>query len=158
MYLLAREAGVSLEWIVTGIEPLSHGSSSVISRFAPDASGNPVQQPPDADTLAVHSEFFAIHRLDAKKTGIVRVSGDAMAPEMPDGSLVIIDMRSTNFQGEGLWVLGRSGTALVRRVTFEGPVARLYTVNASYRDITIHGGEDHDYKIWGRVVLALTRK
>lgn len=158
MFLLAREAGVSLEWIVTGIEPLALNSSSVISRFAPDASGNPVRQPPDADTLAVHSEFFALHRLDDKKTGIVRVVGDAMAGELPDGSLVIVDMRPTNFTDEGLWVLGRSGAVMVRRLVFEGDTARLYTANPNYRDIAIKGGEKHEFTIWGRVALALTRK
>ena len=154
---LSTEARVSLEWLATGDLP-ENDKFSAISRFAPDASGNPIRQPPDADTLAVHSEFFALHRLDEKKTGIVRVVGDAMAGELPDGSLVIVDMRPTNFTDEGLWVLGRSGAVMVRRLVFEGDTARLYTANPNYRDIAIKGGEKHEFKIWGRVALALTRK
>lgn len=151
---LAQEANVSLDWIATG-----EASGVFISRYAPDAVGNPVRQPPDADTLAVHADFFTVHRLDPAKTGIVRVTGDAMAPELPDGSLVIIDMRFSNFAGEGLWLLGRARAVFARRATFEGPVARLTANDRGYPDIVIDGGgDDAGYRIWGRIVMALTRK
>lgn len=153
---LAAEAGVSLEWLAFG--SCDDGTTAVIPRYAPDAMGNPVRQPPDADTLAVHADFFTLHRLDAASTGLARVTGEAMAPELPDGSLVIIDMRATNFTDEGLWVLGRPGAVMVRRLMFEGDTAKLYAANSNYPTVAIKGGAKHEFKVWGRVAFALTRK
>ena len=155
--LLANEAGVALDWIASGIEVRAAAQHS-ISRFAPDASGNPVRQPADADTLGVHGDFFTLHRLDPKRTGIVRVMGDAMSPEMPEGSLAIIDMRLTMFNDEGVWALGRPGAVMFRRVAFEGDSIRLSAASSSYRDIVAKGSDALDFKVWGRVAMALTRK
>ncbi|MBK9080212.1 MAG: S24 family peptidase [Hyphomicrobium sp.] len=132
--------------------------SSTIPRFAPDASGSAVHQPADADTLAVHKDFFSAHRLDPQRTGIVRVVGDAMSPDLNDGALVIIDMRPANFTDEGIWVLGRPGASLVRRLVFKGDAAHRIAINKAYDDTVIKGGEQTSLKIWGRVALVLSAR
>lgn len=154
---LAEHAKVSLDWIATGVDPHAN-SPAYIDRFAPDAIGNAVHQPADADTIAVHKDFFSAHRLDPQRAGIVRVVGDAMSPDLNDGALVIIDMRHTSFTDEGLWVLGRPGAALVRRLVFKGDAAHLVAANKAYDDIIIKGGEQSALKIWGRVAMVLSTR
>ncbi len=157
--LLAREAGVTLDWVATGADAKAVDAPTQISRFSVDAAGAPVMQPPDADALSVMREFFPLHRLDPQKTGIVRVIGDAMRDQLPEGSLAIIDMRVTIFNGDGIFALGRPGAVLFRNVRFEGDSVRLSADDAKHHaDVVLKGSDAFDFKIWGRVAMALTRK
>ena len=153
---LAKAAGVSLDWIATGINS-ADDDGVLIPRYDATPDGQPLARPNDVDTITVHRDFFPQNRLAANSTGIVRVTGNAMAPSLPDGTLAILDMRVKLFQDDGVYVMGHPNGFIVRRVSIRGERAYFKTDNPAHGDTYAAPEDMLTVPIWGRVALTLTR-
>jgi SOS-response transcriptional repressor LexA len=158
---IAGEAGVSVDWILTG-------------RGGPSESpkDDDVQLPMLTPTLAAGAGSMA--GLAARPQGewrfnrawlrrsfghedaleLVRITGDSMEPELSDGDWVMIDRKRTDPR-DGLYALRLGDALLVKRVQFQGRSIRLVSANPAYEPITIdRSDEAADLEIIGAIVWS----
>lgn len=159
MAALAQAAGVTLDWLVTGHkQPTAERPEFfIVRRLIADADGNPQRGAPDEQSLAVQEEFFTSRKVKPEHGATVVVVGDAMAPDYPDGTTLIIDTERRFVMGDGCWVIGRSGAAVVRYGVVEGGGVRLSATNPRIKDEVLGQEAALALKVWGKVIAALVK-
>lgn len=83
---------------------------------------------------------------DLRATGaecIVRISGDDMCPEVPQGSLIAIRRDNNILVSGGTYLLDMNGIYLLRNVVKEGNVLRLSSCNNKYPEQTVEYKKVH---------------
>ncbi len=131
---IARRAGVSAAWLVTGEGAMRpEASSSTQHRVAePPRSGYAVMpqwQEGHADAEAsekdggtgdaiVFDQDWLRLEFDARPQDLclLRVAGDSMAPTLSAGDMALVDRRSTRPDREGIYLLRMDGMLLARRL------------------------------------------
>jgi len=81
------------------------------------------------------------------------VRGDAMAPSLTEGDLVLVDRSGADVPGEGLYLLRRHSTLLIKRLqVLPGNEFEAISDNPHYKTFRFRLGGD--IEIVGRVVWA----
>jgi len=120
MARLARAAGVSVEWLATGVEASGAGELPAIPRYDLSLSagaGTFIDRAPLLDYIPF-TEAFLRRKLGRTSTdGLVMLDarGDSMEPTIGDGDLVMVDMREQDLQG-GLMAFVFDDTAFIKRL------------------------------------------
>jgi phage repressor protein C with HTH and peptisase S24 domain len=127
---LARAAGVSVEWLATGRgtaaknrpEPQATVELSefvMMPRHMLRASGgrSPVQSSQIVDYLGFRADWLdqTVHA-DPRSLALIEAAGDAMAPTIDEGDLVLCDLRDTRFRHDGIYVFRSGATLAVKRL------------------------------------------
>jgi phage repressor protein C with HTH and peptisase S24 domain len=166
MARLCSAAGVSLEWMATGEgEPdLSSQPRTVWLRvLTAHESGAPMSGLLPTDEFAVHHEFLTSRGLSEGTAAIVRTQGDAMAPDYPEGTLLLLDTRPNVVTEDGYWVMGaaagpaRAASYSFRHVAIENSGLVLTANNKRIRTEVLIISPRHELKVWGKVVWAFVK-
>lgn len=164
---LATACGVSLDWIATGYmrrpdlaasgNGEASGTFAVVHRYEPGKTGELVQIEHEGLSSIVFSEGW-LERLGMKPgdAALIQATGDAMAPTIQDGSLLLVDRSAKKITGDGIYVLCRAGTFTVRRaqVLVDGAVM-LLADNPRYHAERVEAAQVETIAIAGRVRLGI---
>lgn len=71
--------------------------------------------PQNLDSIALKSDFVGTFNLDKNKLSLIKVKGDAMAPTLRDGDLVLIDLRETSVS-DGIFAIQSEDEVVIRRL------------------------------------------
>lgn len=113
---------------------------------------------PLAGAMAFSTRWLAAQGINEDLSGIVRVSGDSMAPTIPDGALVLVHAAERRVEREGIFAFSREGEAFVKRLIPvdrwpDGRAKRIIIVsdNPALQSETIEGEALNALNIAGRV-------
>jgi hypothetical protein len=160
MLVLAREAGVSLDWLATGYDrrpDLPQPTGADLAEFVRVAFYGP--NPDDSWCELARAAPLAFQRSWLEELGIAPASAmlihardDAMAPEIERDSIMLVDRDAKQVMNGGIYVLARTGTQLVRRtqVMVDGTIA-LIPANHTYREERIPTEQVGKLPIAGRI-------
>jgi phage repressor protein C with HTH and peptisase S24 domain len=161
---LAKAAGVSVEWLATGrgtpakgkpeTPPPSDSADFVTMPrhlLRATASRPSTQSSQIVDYLSFRGDW--LHRVintDPRSLALVEAAGDAMAPTIDDGDLVLADLRENRFRHDGIYVFRAGGTLAVKRIQrqIDGTLM-VRSDNPAYEPIKVKADE---LSIIGRVV------
>lgn len=113
----------------------------------------------EADSLAFSNAWLARQRINADAAVLVRISGDSMAPGIPDGALALIHLPERFVEIAGIYAFTRGEECFVKRIA---PVSRkpaawmIASDNAAYPPETVSGPALNDIRVVGRVRCVLT--
>jgi hypothetical protein len=140
MLALAKEAGVTLDWIATGHDrrpdmspPEQAGEDfvriAVYGATAEDTLGELRFQPPTAFWRNWMNEASLV----PESCALVMAQDDAMAPEISPGDMLLVDRTQQEMNKSGVYALLRRNAVLVRRVhVMVNGGAQLIPTNAQY--------------------------
>jgi phage repressor protein C with HTH and peptisase S24 domain len=158
---LAEASGISVSWLVTG-----HGSPDAsvrgffevplydvrlaagVAKFA-DAARVVAMVPMDAELLR------QIGRVNAEGLGWVESDGDSMAPTVPDGSRVLLDLHDTRLR-EGVFGFRFENALRVKRLQRKGDAIEVISDNPRYMTETLEGEALAQFQVIGRAKLGVT--
>lgn len=161
--VLAREAGVSLDWIATGygsrpVAPPTEGAGVEYARIAVyGPSGNNTLaelgfQPPAAFLRGWLDEAG----IAPESCAVIMVQDDGMAPEIGPGDMVLVDRARATIESSGVYALLRQSAVLVRRVQVmvDGGVL-IIPANSLYKRETFTAEAATGLPVAGRVRAVL---
>lgn len=112
----------------------------------------------EVDHIAFSRSWLIRQGLSASLCALVRVSGDSMAPTVPDGALALVNAAEMQVSREGIYAFSRGGEAFIKRIvpvgaTPDGRPDALVIVsdNPSGASETLTGRDLLDIRIAGRV-------
>lgn len=158
MVVLAREAGVSLDWLATGYDrrpdlPTPPGAD--MAEFVKVGFYGP--NPDDSWCELRRASPVAFRRGWLEELGVasamlVPVRDDAMVPEIDKDAVILADREARRVLDGGVYVLARGGAQLVRRtqVMVDGTVA-LIPANPTYREERVPAEQAGKLPIAGQV-------
>jgi hypothetical protein len=160
MVVLAREGGVSLDWLATGYDrrpdlPTPMGAD--MAEFVKIAFYGP--NPNDSWCELERAPPLAFRRGWLEEIGIAPASAmlvlardDAMAPEIERDVVMLADREAKRVMDGGIYVLARAGAQLVRRTQMmvDGAVA-LIPANPNYREERVPAEQAGKLPIAGQV-------
>lgn len=89
---------------------------------------------------------------EAKDPRWLKIRSDEMAPTLPLGSYVVVDMKAKDFVAAGVYLIGTPSASAFRRVSFD-PLAGLYHVDVDNKNYSYaQDVKAEDLKIEGRVL------
>ena len=163
---LARAARVSVEWLATGHEiavikramghSTEHGDYVFVPRYdvkGAAARGGPLRSEQIVDFLAFKTEWVKSRlKTDPRNLLLIEAAGDAMAPTLEDGDLLLVDLEEPRFRHDGVYVLRREHELAVKRVQRrpEGTLT-VRSDNPAYESWVVTSETIH---VIGRVVWA----
>lgn len=142
---LAKHYNVSFEWLRVGVEraqvsPLTEEFSVSINAYD---KGAPLlfdsRQLPEG-----HSERLMY----------IQISGHSMAEQLPDGSILIIDLDDRHLQDEKLYVLKTHNFISVRKVSFTSSGIRLQSFSHQ-KDELLTFQQVSNIDVLGRVISSI---
>lgn len=160
---LAEAAKLSVSWLVTGDgapDASSQGFHEIplydvrlaagVAKFS-DAARVVTMVPIDADLLR------QIGRTTAEGLGWVESDGDSMAPTIPDGSRVLLDLHDTRLR-EGVFGFRLENDLRVKRLLRHGDGIEILSDNPRYPSERLDGPalEREQFQIIGRAKLGVT--
>jgi len=164
---LARAANVSLEWLATGEEPAQKPGAADDGHHPPNFIFMPRNQLRQrggkrgassrneqvVDHLAFRTDWAARYlRVEPRDLILIEAAGDAMAPAIASGDLVLVDMGRPRFIQEGIYLLKHAGGISLKRLELrpDGKVL-LCNDNPVYPALT---AERQDVAILGRAIWS----
>ncbi len=122
LYAVSVAAGVSIDWIVAGVEPATPVNSTFVEIPRYDArlaagAGAFNERAQLLDHIPFTKEFIAkkLGRNTAEGLAILEARGDSMEPTIGDGDLVLVDRRQDALE-DGIMAFVRDDTAYVKRI------------------------------------------
>ena len=165
-WVMARAAGVSLDWLADGSAP----SPAAISQVKEDdtyayvplydarcSAGNGAWN--ERSSVLVNLSFT---RYSLRKKGLrpadlacLRVDGDSMTGLLEDGDTVMIDQRRNTLEGEGVYVVMLDDHLYAKRLQrqFDGSIL-IISHNTAYKEMTVPRDRLAELQIIGHVVWA----
>lgn len=160
---IARSAGVSGHWLLTGEGPECGDENDSVAQFVaiekPAVGGSNEQArgsvapvgPPSR--LAFHRDWMNQHGWKADRLRLVRTLGDCMAPTVRDGALMLVDSSLDTMREEGVYVLEVDDALLVRRVQFDVNGGLIATSdNPAYQRQRLDPDDRNGLSVFGKVV------
>ena len=151
---LAAAHGASLDWLATGegaSELGGAGAPEGYVRIALHGDGDP-----STDYLAFARAWIA-DALGTDESGLAAVvnRGDANAPDIGDGDVVLVDRGADRLAGDAYYAFERDGQFLIRKTEryVDGRVA-LKSRNPAYERQVLTPAEAARLSVFGRVVWA----
>ncbi len=174
MLKLAQAAGISLDWMATGDEAYIDsrsensprlmqtwaGSFALVPVYEAEAGAGPGLVPVSERTsgaLAFREEWLRRVGVSEASSGLVTAVGDSMAPTIPDGATMLVDMSAREIRSGYIYVLSQEGAVLVKRlqVKIDGSVI-LISDNPLYENEVIDAAMVDQLNVAGRVVWVGT--
>jgi phage repressor protein C with HTH and peptisase S24 domain len=162
---IARAAGVSAHWLVTGEgpaqEPTVGGNLVTVPRFDPD---EPITSGTAETSAGYRVEDLAFSRDWLKQLGLptkglatFTARGDAMAPTIEAGDLLLLQLLRESGEPtvpeEGIYLLRLQGSRQVKRLQNDGHGGLLVkSDNPAYETLHIEKGALDNIRILGRVL------
>lgn len=160
---IARSAGVSGHWLLTGEGPECGEESDSVAQFVAiekpvvgdrneqaRGSAAPVGPP---SRLAFHRDWMKQHGWQADRLRLVRTLGDCMAPTVRDGALMLVDSSLDEMREEGVYVLEVDDALLVRRIQFDVNGGLIATSdNPAYHRQRLQPADGDGLSVFGKVV------
>ncbi|WP_408737421.1 LexA family transcriptional regulator [Acetobacter senegalensis] len=153
---LARVCGVTLDWLAYGVGETHLNQSP--SRPAPQRGGHQIVIPwldDREEGLRVGKGWLetTLTRPTIAALRLTDVTGDAMAPTLLHGDLVMIDTASTQVQGGALYALKVDETVMLRRLDLRlGGGIRVLADNDRYPPQDLSAEDIQSLKVIGEVV------
>lgn len=157
---LARAAGVSLEWVATGRESRADAITrgmSVLYRYEVGRAGELIEIADHGTDVAFRNEFLvALGIPHPERAALLSVTGDAMAPTVPQGSLLVIDRGASSITDPGIYALTTAAGVAVRRAQpmLDGGL-KLIADNPRYEPELIPSNAVKALRVAGRVRAAI---
>lgn len=165
---MARSADISLEWLATGrgaATAAGEGVAEAPPPYVADGTFVPVPRlevrvgdAADADLLqpgeyAFRLDWLSGHALDPAHLALIAAHGDAMAPLIGDGEVVLVDRRVPRVEREGVYVVALDGW-LLPKILQHGLDGALYvrSANPDYREFVLSAERAAALRVVGRVV------
>ena len=163
--MIARAAGVSLEWLVTGYGPvipdLSEAASELEKEFAlipgyniQVAAGNGIVPESEQATrkLAFRHKWLKYRGLKEKDLVLVFAKGDSMEPVISDNNTLMIDTSKQRLEDGSIYVIRNNEHLVVKRIqnTLKGFI--LISDNKEYERVEVSYNEADDLQVIGKVV------
>lgn len=169
MYALSRAQEVSFDWLITGEEQITPDAvndesapynQSEIKQIYPykhkvsqekDKPGNGYNM----SHLFFPKEWFSTRHLNRENLVAINVIGDSLEPDIPDGSLILVDTSQKELKNGEVYVFNIDDDLLIKTIIhdFDGYIAR--SKNATYPDIRLEKERVSTLNIVGRAVRAL---
>lgn len=157
---LAAAAGVSLDWVATGrqlydfVQPFTP-----IPRYDISPSGVLVEiEGAFTAPLGMRQELLNELGIKPGDAALVVLRGDAMAPTLRDGTLLVIDRGWKTIRGDGIYAFSTGGGFVVRRAqALVDGALQISADNPAYQPQLVPATKAEELKVWGRVALVLTR-
>lgn len=157
---LARAAGVSLEWLATGKEhrgdAISRGMS-ILYRYEAGRAGELIEIADHGTDVAFRNEFLITLGIPhPERAALLSVVGDAMAPTVPQRSLLVIDRGVGSITDPGIYaILTGAGIAVRRAQPMRDGGLKLIADNPRYEPELVPAAEAPALRVAGRVRAAI---
>ncbi len=139
--------------------PLNHSEFQSIKLYKASASAGHGSSADNEDykLLYFRNEWFIERGLAAHNLVAFNVPGDSQEPEIPAGSVVLVDTTDTTVKNEKFYVFNVDGDLLIKEMhlTFDGYIAKSKNKAAGYDDIVLTKDKINTLNIVGRAVRAL---
>ncbi len=116
-----------------------------------------------SEALAFSRNWLSRHQINSDLAVLVRVSGDGMAPAIPDGSLVMVHLPEMRVEREGVYAFTRDHVAHVKRLVPSrrdggGKLHSLAIIsdNPTHPPEVVSGEALSEIRVIGRVRCVLT--
>lgn len=173
--ILAKAAGVSLEWLATGYEhvEISDSSSSGdvpstvsndvvwIPRYEVAASegfGNHIFSENEVEKIPIHPDM--LNSISIKNTvGLIFIKsdGNSMEPTISDDSLLLVDPSVNRLKNDSIYVINYDGEIFLKRIQrdLKGGIL-VKSDNPLYEVIHITKDEAQTVRIIGKVLCSIS--
>ena len=100
-------------------------------------------------------EWFSTRHLNQQNLVAVNVVGDSLEPDIPDGSLVLVDTTQKELKNGEVYVFDIDGDLLIKTIIhdFDGYIAK--SRNDAYPDIRLKKERVSTLNIVGKAIRAL---
>ena len=158
-YKMVRTAGVSMNWLATGIHktsmPEADNGFTLIRRFdvALSAGNGSSTGDNEVAALAFPTEWLLSHiGTNKENLSVVQARGDSMEPTIQDRALVLVDHSIEGIKDDGIYAFRMNDALFIKRVQAQvtGGVL-LLSDNTSYPSQQVHDLEDAQFQLLGRV-------
>lgn len=112
----------------------------------------------ESDALAFSSTWLSRNGINSDLAVLVRVTGDSMAPAIPDGALAMVHLPERRVEREGIYAFNRGDASFIKRLIPSGrdsaglPTSLvILSDNAAYPPDAVSGEAMNDIYIVGRV-------
>lgn len=146
--------------LVNGVDHVIVRQFDVVASAGP---GTLLRSEEVIDQMIFNADWLRKRRVSPDLAGLVRIEGVSMAPVIPDGALVLVDMGATAFFREGIHLFRYREELFVKHLTpleadvRERPTRLLVSSSNAEHSPYIVGGEDlADLTILARVVSVIT--
>lgn len=138
---LAKNAGVSVNWLATGEGEPTNDSPNGYVKIKP-LEGDQRSQ------VLLDVELLRQRNIDPENCAFVSVDGDAMQGSFPAGMQVVIELGQS--KQDGIYAVRMQGTVTIRRLQFapNGDL-KILSDNPSYPDYTLKPEEQSSFEIIG---------
>lgn len=158
---LAKEEGASLDWLILGRgsryigEPAAAASPLHVDVPAYDMTTFISVEDPPATFWHLPRSWMEREGLSPDSTIVVRAAGDAMAPTIQDGQMIVVDRRRRST--DGVYLVSFGGNVRFKRVQnmIDGSTKLSYD-NPAYSVDIVPPGQDSKLDIIGYCHAALT--
>lgn len=164
---IAKAAGVNPGWLLTGEGPMRSGEEEAAATPADDelalvprydvavsmGGGREVHSEQIVDHLAFKIEWLRDLGLEAGRLALVDAWGDSMEPTIPEGALLLVDLRPGRGWKDGIYVLRVDSGLLAKRVQrgIDGSLV-IKSDNPAYDPQTVPPERAGEVQFLGRVV------
>jgi phage repressor protein C with HTH and peptisase S24 domain len=164
--ILCERAGVSLDWLAFGREPMEVGgvqsqpkSEDVDAIQVPfldvQASAGPGIRPPQIETLAYMTFSRSLLRrfnVRPEDTHAISARGDSMLPTIADGQILLVDRSVRRVREDAIYVVSDDGDIRIKRIQRGlGGGLILKSDNPAYEAEQVTSDQAEKLKIEGRV-------
>lgn len=117
----------------------------------------------NADALAFSLDWLKKNAVNADLSVLVSVKGDSMAPQIPDGSLVLVHLPEKRVDHEGVYAFNRGDASFVKRLVPSavdksgrpGSIA-IISNNPAFPPEVLTGRDLNEIRVVGRVRCVMT--
>ncbi|MEA5444714.1 S24 family peptidase [Gammaproteobacteria bacterium AB-CW1] len=160
---IARAAGVSAHWLLTGEGPEREGDLGPAVDFVAleqPAVADPAESNQDLQGgrseplwIAFQPDWLRERGWNEKHLRLLESRSDCMTPTVQDGALLLVDASHDELSEDGLYVLEVDGALLVRRIQLDVEGGVLATNdNPAYREQYLRQERKSDLSVFGKVV------
>ncbi len=172
--MIAKVAGVSIDWLATGEGPMRPGEQAgpefnedefaLVPLFDVEVSagyGAVVDEERIIGKLAFRKDWLAEEGLLGRHLTVVTARGDSMMPTIWEGDVLLVDTWITpdgrrlqpSRLADGIYIIRMDGELIVKRLQndFQGGVF-IRSDNPAYKEIHVPGERIKDLQVVGKVV------
>ena len=156
---MTRTAGVSMDWLATGIHrqdgPNPSSLFTFVRRFDVElsAGGGSIAGDHEIQALAFRTDWLASHIGTVKENlSVVQARGDSMEPTIQNGALVLVDHSIHSIRDDGIYAFRMDDALFIKRVQtqMKGGVL-LLSDNPAYPSQLVDNLEAVQFSILGQV-------
>ena len=154
-YELTKTAGVSMDWLATGIRGQDESLFTFVRRFDVElsAGGGSIAGDHEIQALAFRTDWLASHIGTVKENlSVVQARGDSMEPTIQNGALVLVDHSIHSIRDDGIYAFRMDDALFIKRVQtqMKGGVL-LLSDNPAYPSQMVDNLEAVQFSILGQV-------